>query len=108
MMSPTSATQSISSTKRLAFALAVPIWISGTSHDAPSEYINPYNKLPWSVRGARMPLPENTGLVQVEAKSSRQAAMTGYRGIFYQSAIISVLVIPIIFPIRRPAARGGL
>lgn len=33
--------------------------------------------------------------------------MIGYTDVFFLSAITSVLVIPVIFLIRRPAARSG-
>jgi len=43
----------------------------------------------------------------VEAKISRQAAMIGYRDVFSLSAITSILIIPVIFLIRRPAPSNG-
>jgi hypothetical protein len=54
-----------------------------------------------------LPSPENTGLVQVEAEITRQAAMIGYTDVFYLSAITSILVIPVIFLIRKPARPAG-
>jgi len=59
------------------------------------------------VWGATLPIQENSGLIRVEAEIIRQAAMIGYTDVFFLSAIASVLVIPAIFLIRRPAARSG-
>ena len=99
--------RSVGSSMGLAIALAVLVRMSSTSHAGLSEYINPYNKLLWSARGVWLPSPENTGLVQVEAEITRQAAMIGYTDVFYLSAITSILVIPVIFLIRKPARPAG-
>ncbi len=96
--------RSLGSAMGLAIALAVLVRMSGTSHAALSAFINPYNKILWSMGGGWMPEEGNGALAMVESEITRQAAMIGYLDVFLMSAIASVLVLPLILLIRNPAA----
>jgi DHA2 family multidrug resistance protein len=99
--------RSLGSAMGLAIALAVLVRMSGTTHAALSEFINPYNKALWSLDGAWTPSPGNGGFALLESEIARQAAMIGYLDVFFLSAIASVMVLPLILFIRKPAPGGG-
>jgi len=99
--------RSVGSSMGLAIALAILVRMSRTSHAGLNEYVNPYNKMLWWAGGIWLPWPDNLGLARVELEIARQAAMIGYTDVFYLSAVTSVLVIPLIFLIRRPASGRG-
>ena len=95
--------RSLGSAMGLAITLAVLVRMSGTSHAGLSTFINPYNKILWSTGGTWLPGSGTGGMAIVEAEIMRQAAMIGYLDVFPLSAITSVLVIPLILFIRKPA-----
>ncbi len=97
--------RSLGSAMGLAIALAVLVRMSGTSHAGLSAFINPYNKILWSTGGTLLPGVETGtgGLAIVEAEIMRQSAMIGYLDVFLLSAVASVVIIPLILLIRKPA-----
>jgi DHA2 family multidrug resistance protein len=96
--------RSVGSSMGLAIALVILVRMSSTSHAGLNEFFNPYNKILWSMGGPWVPLPDAGGLPMVQAEITRQAVMIGYVDVFFLSAITSVVVIPVIFLIRRPRA----
>ncbi len=97
--------RSLGSAMGPAIALAVLVRMSGTSHAGLSAFINPYNKILWSTGGTLLPGVETGtgGLAIVEAEIMRQSAMIGYLDVFLLSAVASVVIIPLILLIRKPA-----
>ena len=99
--------RSVGSAMGLAIALAVLVRMSGTTRAGLSEFINPYNKALMSVDGAWLPNSGSGSLALVETEIARQAAMIGYLNVFLLSAIASVLVLPLIFLIKKPAQNAN-
>ena len=93
--------RSLGSSMGLAIALAILVRMSSTSYAGLSEHLSPYNKSLWLFGGTWLPTRDNPALSFAEAEIARQAAMIGYLDVFYLSAIASVIVVPLVFLIKK-------
>jgi len=96
--------RSIGSSIGIAAALAILVRTAGISRGVLVEHVSPYNEI---MRHSALPgggsVADPSSLAPLELEIARQALMIGYVDVFYLCALTSLLALPLILLLGKPA-----
>jgi len=96
--------RSIGSSIGIATALAILVRTAGISRSVMVEHVSPYNEI---MRHSALPgggsVADPTSLAPLAAEIGRQALMIGYVDVFYLCTLTSLLAMPLILLLGKPA-----
>ena len=96
--------RSIGSSIGIAAALAILVRTAGISRGVLVQYVSPYNEI---MRHSALPgggsIADPSSLAPLEAEIARQALMIGYVDVFYLCTLTSLLAMPLILLLGKPA-----
>jgi MFS transporter, DHA2 family, multidrug resistance protein len=96
--------RSIGSSIGIAAALAILVRTAGITRGVLVEHVSPYNEI---MRHSALPgggsVADPSSLVALEAEIARQALMIGYVDVFYLCTLTSLLAMPLILLLGKPA-----